>query len=191
MNLVSFPKTRAGTAAQLALASLVLAVGCGDGSDKTTSGDDSTTAVEATDTSASSTPTTGDPGEESTAGQESTAGEDTTGDVPAVSYTVDIQPIWDMRCVTGCHVEGGSGFLSADLLLTPEKSYAQLVGVMSVGSPGLSRVAATDPEGSYLWHKLNNTQVDVNGGGSQMPVGGLPADQIAKIEQWIDEGAKP
>ena len=70
-------------------------------------------------------------------------------------------------------------------------AYAALVGVASVGAPGLTRVVAGDASSSYLINKLRGTQLDVGGAGGQMPLSGGPlADaDIAAIEAWINAGA--
>ncbi len=188
MSLISRPcVTDVRPLRTLAFAAIVLATGCGDSGTGTDSNATDAATTTATDPSAGST------GEEQTTAPTTDA---PTTDAPTtgpgvVSYTADVQPLWDARCVIGCHEPGGGGFLTSGLDLSPAVSYAQLVGVMSVGAPALSRVAASDSMGSYLWHKLNNTQVDVGGSGSQMPVGGLPPGDLATIKSWIDGGALP
>jgi len=59
-------------------------------------------------------------------------------------------------------------------------------------SAPLPYIAPGDPEGSYLWAKLNGTQIEAGGDGSPMPLG-VPLDDatLAIIEQWILEGANP
>jgi len=181
MQLISSPPLRTIVAA------IVLATGCGDSGTGSDSNGTDAASTSATDPSAGT--------DAASTGEEQTTDAPTT-DAPTtgpgvVSYTADVQPLWDARCVTGCHEPGGGGLLTSGLDLSPALSYAQLVGVMSVGAPALSRVAASDSMGSYLWHKLNNTQVDVGGSGNQMPVGGLPPGDLATIKSWIDGGALP
>ena len=67
-----------------------------------------------------------------------------------------------------------------------------LVGVQANGAP-IARVEPGDHTTSYIWHKINGAQLDVGGGGQQMPLGGAPLPQatIDLIAQWIDEGALP
>ncbi len=110
--------------------------------------------------------------------------------VASISYGLDIQPIWDAHC-TICHAPGGVGVLFAGLDLETD-SYNALVGVPSTQAP-LSRVEPFDPNASYLWHKLNGTQLSVGGTGQTMPIMGPPLDAatLALIEQWILEGANP
>ena len=52
---------------------------------------------------------------------------------------------------------------------------------------------AGDPDKSYLVMKLENTHAKNGGAGAQMPFGAAPLspDKIAKIRQWIKDGAKP
>ena len=97
----------------------------------------------------------------------------------------DIQSIWSTHCVS-CHDAAGA---SGGLVLDEGEAFANLVLVPS--SAGLDYVQPGDLEASYLWHKINGTQVSVGGAGSSMPSGGgaLSADEIAAIELWILEGA--
>jgi hypothetical protein len=55
------------------------------------------------------------------------------------------------------------------------------------------RVVAGNPDASYLVMKLEGTHLANGGSGGQMPFGAppLPPEQIAKVRQWIAEGAKP
>jgi mono/diheme cytochrome c family protein len=64
-----------------------------------------------------------------------------------------------------------------------------LVDVASVQEPSLDRVAAGDPDSSYLIRKLEGTAVT----GGQMPLFGQPLDQptIDAMRQWIANGAPP
>ena len=178
---------RAGRAA-LALA-LLLTAGCGDDGGGTVSDSEATTTAPDTSTN----PTTTDPtATDTTAGEESSGSEGGSSDTGAivVDYIADIQPIWDLRCVAGCHIETGSAQTSGPIL-TVEKSYADLVDAPSPTVPGINQVEPGDTNKSYLWHKVNGTQANVGGLGLQMPQGGmLSAEDLAKIEAWITAGAK-
>jgi len=45
---------------------------------------------------------------------------------------------------------------------------------------------------SYLWYKLNDTQLEAGGYGQRMPSGAqLDPAQLELIKQWIDAGAHP
>jgi len=92
-------------------------------------------------------------------------------------------------CVS-CHNRNNTFvFRQVDLDMSPDNSYASLVGVASRQRPNVLRVAPGDPANSYLVHK-------VEGGsgisGQRMPSGGpyLADGQIAIIERWIELGAK-
>lgn len=168
----------------LAFSLAVVSLGCDSGD-----GDDDGTATMSSTPMTATNPTDDTPtgGEET--GAEETAGETGSG---AVSYTMDIQPIWDANCVVGCHTAGGSGDLTGMLILTPDMSYAELVGPMSTEALALKLVEGGNPDNSYLWHKLNGTFQDVGGNGAMMPLTGmLSPTQLGTIEAWIDGGALP
>jgi len=103
-----------------------------------------------------------------------------------VSYSKDIQPIFNNYCVV-CHQGAGQ----AGLGLEPNVSYSKLVGVPSTQSSTELRVKAGAPDQSYLLAKLRGTQVQAGGGGTQMPQGAAPLSQaqISLIQQWISAGA--
>jgi hypothetical protein len=110
-----------------------------------------------------------------------------------LSHATDIQPIWDEHCVDACHEPDGEwGFL----LDMSGDAYDNIVGVMAPQFSMLNHVEPCDPEASYLWHKINNTQASVGGSGLPMPKARtgmaatmLTSDQIATIEDWIAGGA--
>ena len=103
-----------------------------------------------------------------------------------VSFSKDIQPIFNSYCVV-CHQGAGQ----AGLTLEPNLSYSKLTGVPSTESANELRVKAGAPDQSYLLAKLNGTQVQAGGNGAQMPYGAspIPQDQINLVQQWIAEGA--
>lgn len=104
---------------------------------------------------------------------------------PAVSFSDDVQPIFDARCA-GCH---SGGFPSGKLNLAPGASWSQLVNVASSGCPTTLRVAPFGPAQSYLVQKIEGTVTC--GSTTPMPIGGPPlssADQ-ATIRAWIAAGA--
>ncbi len=105
-----------------------------------------------------------------------------------LSLARDIQPIFDEHCVDGCHVDGVS-----TMPMEPENTYASMVDVASVGMPLMDRVEPGDPDLSYLMHKLWGTYQEVGGMGAAMPIGEdpLPDEQVALIELWIRQGARP
>jgi hypothetical protein len=98
----------------------------------------------------------------------------------AVSFSGDVQPIFDSRC-TGCHPG------NADLELTADVSYENLVGVQATGYNAI-RVVAGQPDSSVLYNKVADTAVY----GGIMPASGAPltAGQIETIRSWLEEGAE-
>ena len=89
---------------------------------------------------------------------------------------------------TQCHNAVGRLFNGLDL--SPQVSYANLVGVASRGKVGAIRVIAGDPENSYLIHKLEGRPGIV---GVRMPQIGPPYltdGQILVIKRWIELGAR-
>lgn len=146
--------------------SLFSAAGCGSG--QTVAG------------SANGTPSAGSTG---------TAGGSTGSGQPAtVSFTAQIQPIFDRNCaLSGCHAADTA---SGGQILDAGKSYANIVNVISTEVAPEKRVQPGDSTHSYLYEKITSAQP---ASGSQMPLGSnpLPSDQIALIKAWIDEGAPP
>lgn len=173
----------------LALCTLVLTAACADDGSGDTDTDSTAAATDATDATATGTGTDGTAASDTTptTGDASTGG--TTGGAVAVEYK-DIQAIWDGKCVMYCHTPGGSGAAKGPLL-GADVSYANIVDKATPSAP-LPYIAPGDPEGSYLWAKLNGTQIEAGGDGSPMPLG-VPLDDatLAIIEQWILEGANP
>jgi len=104
----------------------------------------------------------------------------------APTFSAIQQTIFTPNCaVSGCHLGDRA---PAQLDLSSGRSYANLVGVPSVGVPALLRVEPGNPDESYLVRK-------VEGGpgitGLQMPRGRdrLTAEQIQAIRDWIAAGA--
>ncbi len=96
-----------------------------------------------------------------------------------ISYSRNIQPIFDQNCVS-CHPSSGN------LDLTASNSYNELVNVTASGYQGIL-VVPGDSESSVLYKKIDGSNVY----GSNMPLGrSLSASQIALIKRWIDEGAQ-
>ncbi len=98
-----------------------------------------------------------------------------------VSYTLDVQPIWDGNCV-GCHGAGGNGGLD----LRAPGSRGNLVDAASQNWGGM-RVVPGEPDASVLYRKLTGDGAV----GPRMPQGGaLAADDIETVRRWIAEGAQ-
>lgn len=104
-------------------------------------------------------------------------------------FQAEIAPLLASNCAT-CHMTGQE---AGNMALIPAKAIESLVGVKSVEAPDLVRVVPGDPDASYLVMKLEGTHLAKGGTGAQMPFGAapLPKETIAKIRQWIAEGAKP
>jgi hypothetical protein len=109
------------------------------------------------------------------------------------TYAAVIQPIFNASCATGgCH-DGGlqTGPLNnrQSLDLRAGASYANLVNALTDQcSDGRRRVLPSSPGASYLWHKLEGTNMCR---GSQMPKQGLslPSAELDAIWKWICAGA--
>src|SRR5678815_5686826 len=85
-----------------------------------------------------------------------------------VSYSGDLQPIWDDNCTTsGCH-DGAH-----DPLLTPNESYNSLM------SGGFVNTAI--PTESIIYQVLKD--------GAMPPTGKLPSSDIQLVLDWIKTGA--
>jgi hypothetical protein len=116
----------------------------------------------------------------------------TDEDEITTSYDRDIQPIWTASCTaSNCH---DSMMPQSGMDLTTGVSYAQIVSHASEDVPSMDRVKPLDPDRSYLWHKLNGTQLSVGGKGTQMPAAPsrpLAEDKLELIRTWILEGAQP
>ena len=97
--------------------------------------------------------------------------------------TLIIQP----RCaLSGCH---DSATRSANLDLSADSAYGNLVNVPSTFLPGILRVAPGDPEASLLVRAVRGTAGVI----PRMPLNQAPlSDQdIDSIVQWIAAGAAP
>lgn len=111
--------------------------------------------------------------------------------VPASGATLDAlqASVFTPNCaVSGCHTGPASNSLPSGLDLTSaDASFANLVGISSIQQPALLRVAAGDPDNSYLVQKIEGTAAS----GSRMPLGGGILDQalIDDIREWIANGA--
>ena len=92
-----------------------------------------------------------------------------------VDFARDVQPILRQRCV-GCH---GSGQQMVGLRLDRRRDAMRGSTFGTVIGPG-------NAEASRLYLRISGTTR-----GSQMPpTGALPAEHIAVIKTWIDEGAE-
>lgn len=109
-----------------------------------------------------------------------------------VSYGTSIRTLLSNTC-TGAACHDATAPMQG-LNLTSAVSYANLVGVNSAELPAMKRVLASQPDSSYLVHKVQGTQLTVGGTGVRMPegcVGGgcLSNATINLIRNWILQGA--
>lgn len=95
--------------------------------------------------------------------------------------------VFTPRC-SGCHNGTGPSLPGSMNLTSAAASHAALVGVASLEVPALRRVAATNPNDSYLIRKLEGGPNIV---ADRMPAGGPFLDQatIDSIRLWITNGA--
>jgi hypothetical protein len=118
----------------------------------------------------------------------------TTTSLPSVSFSMDIQPIFNRSCaLPSCHMPPVP---AQGQDLSPGVAYAQSVNVRSTEQPRLERVKPGEPNNSYLIRKI---QGGPNISGVLMPQGCpasplamaqcLKPDEIAALVQWISECA--
>jgi hypothetical protein len=177
---------------------LLLFAGCTDGDTESGGTETGTaTAAEASTSSGSTDAASGGADASSSAGMtgtstptdtgdtDSSGSSGTTGGSDGPSFAVDVFPILDAHC--SCHKDG-----AGMLRLNADKAYANLVGQPSGLAPLLMIVEPGSAIDSYLWHKLNDTQLEVGGLGQRMPSGGLlEQEKREQIAAWIDAGARP
>lgn len=100
---------------------------------------------------------------------------------PSVSFSADIQPIFNTNGCTGCH--GSSGGLS----LAAGSSYGNLVNVQALmDCTDKKRVLPGNADESVLYRRLSGSTC-----GDRMPKGGsaIPAASLDKVRGWINAGA--
>jgi hypothetical protein len=102
--------------------------------------------------------------------------------------TADFQSIQDNVFTPICSKCHTGGSAPQGLQLDAAHSYNLLVGVPSSEQPTLLRVKPSDPDSSYMVHKIEGLP-GITGG--QMPLGEMPLPQatIDAIRQWITNGA--
>jgi hypothetical protein len=120
---------------------------------------------------------------------------------PALSYATDIEPILVNKC-KACHTTNTAGMLSLKMgsgfasLVTNGAAKTDL-NCKLLDAANKKRVIAGDPDHSYLWIKINNTNAMLMAQmcGEAMPEnnanGGVTAAEKMKIRDWIMGGAKP
>lgn len=113
----------------------------------------------------------------------------TNGPPPAeISFSQQIQPIFNSNGCVSCH--GGSG----GLFLTAGQSYNNLVNVNAqAGCTTKKRVLPGNPNESVLYIRISANTPDTEcGPNSRMPQGSprLPQSTIDLVREWIAQGAK-
>jgi hypothetical protein len=102
-------------------------------------------------------------------------------------FAVDIQPIFTANCTANqCHhAPAGQAGLSLDEGVASDN----LLRIPSTQSE-LDRITPLEPLSSYVWHKLNATQLEVGGLGESMPFDQpqLSQEQLLSVYLWILEG---
>ncbi|MFI5306063.1 MAG: hypothetical protein ACHQ53_01845 [Polyangiales bacterium] len=108
-----------------------------------------------------------------------------TGDV---GFATTVQPFINKAC--NCHQS--TPVLMAPFSLKVGEAYGNLVNVPSMQVPSMVRVKPGSTSDSYLWHKIDGTQLEVGGSGMIMPFTfPLNPDEKAIFERWITAGAPP
>jgi hypothetical protein len=103
-------------------------------------------------------------------------------------FAATVQPFIDKAC--NCHQS--TPVLMAPFSLKAGEAYQQLVNVPSMQLPSMVRVKPGSTAQSYLWHKIDGTQLQVGGSGMIMPYTfPLTADEKMIFERWINAGALP
>jgi hypothetical protein len=104
-----------------------------------------------------------------------------------VSFATTVGPLFMRSC--SCHQTQP---LMAPFSLKAAEAYRNTVGVPSSELPSMPRVAPGNLNNSYLWHKVNGTQLEVGGTGDIMP-SNIPLfpNELILIERWIVAGAPP
>jgi hypothetical protein len=111
----------------------------------------------------------------------------TSTTAPAVSFSGQVQPIFNARCaLSGCH---SGAFPTGGLDLSAGVAHGNLVDQPSSECPSFKRVAPGAPDSSYIIFKLQGSGTCFVG--VQMPFGGPPlsAAEIDTIRTWIAQGA--
>jgi hypothetical protein len=93
--------------------------------------------------------------------------------------------VFTRRCaLSGCHIGAGA---QQGMSLAPGEAYDNVVGVPSVEMPALLRVAAGDPNASYLVMKIEGASSAL----PRMPLNRAPLSQmeIDVIREWVLRGA--
>lgn len=103
-----------------------------------------------------------------------------------VSFSTDVQPIFDSSCMASCHTSGGA---AAFLPLSSDVSYGNLVDQPATRTTGGGTlVVPGSPSDSVLYQRITQSGT-VNGNSPMPPSGMLGSSDIEKVSTWINEGA--
>lgn len=119
------------------------------------------------------------------------------------SYEKDVESTFTRSCAAvQCHADASTTAVDTNgdtidlsgLDLSRGNGYDSLVD-QPAGQSSLNLIEPEDPDGSYLWHKINDTHGphDLSDPASEpMPPGTdrLSVDDLVTIEAWILDGAK-
>lgn len=135
----------------------------------------------------------------SSSGGEDPMSDESTGPPVEVSFAESLEPLIAQHCFgAGCHDDDAPGSagglnLSPD---GPDDPYTNLTTRMH-GFSGMSYVTVGELDGSYLWRKLQGTQLEGDleglGSGGRMPLAMDPlgAAEMKLFHDWILTGAMP
>jgi hypothetical protein len=104
---------------------------------------------------------------------------------PTATFTRVQNEVFTPTCAQlGCHDPLGR---QESLILSPGRAYAMTVGVASIETPNIARVAPSDVANSYLYRKITGAGIT----GDRMPQGGpyLTDAQTKLVRDWIRRGA--
>lgn len=107
----------------------------------------------------------------------------------AVSFSRDIQPIFDFFCIN-CHVQDGiADRAGVALRLIDGASYDGLINRPSAFDANLTLVVPGDSSRSFLFEKVSSVMPSR---GDRMPFSASPLNDasIELIRAWIDDGAE-
>lgn len=122
------------------------------------------------------------------AGSSGAAGAAGASGIAPISFAQSIQP----KITEACNCHQSTPILMAPFSLKVGEAYGNLVGAASLQLPAMQRVKPGSLNESYVWHKLNDTQLEVGGSGLIMPSNiPLTAEELDLFGRWIAAGAMP
>ena len=115
--------------------------------------------------------------------------DDCDGGVDEPTFTWVQSMILSFEC--SCHANANGPALLNNLG-DYDAAYDELVDVPAHQAPALDRIEPGDPDGSYVWRKIEGTHLEVGGHGDAMPPVPQPPldeDVAEALRQWILAGA--